>query len=77
MHRSIVTINALVKRINRKLAHEGAILRKARTWNTDTLTWYVVDDRNCVTSAHDDLADLARQLKVMGEWETIESEVAP
>jgi hypothetical protein len=52
---------ALRKRINRKLAHENQVMRKARTWTTDLGWYYVVDCQSGgVESAHhDDIAAFA------------------
>lgn len=57
-----ITEAALLKRINRKLAHENKAMRKARTWTTDLGWYYVVDchSGNVESAHHDDIVAFAR-----------------
>ena len=62
-----VTRDALIKRLNRKLANEGEILRANRWWNTDMGDFYIVDrDSNGLKAGHVDLEGLGRELGVLG-----------
>jgi len=68
-----VTPNALVKRINRKLAPEGEVLKATRSerWRGELGDHYTVNEANYVSSKHVDLAQLARDLGVLKEGEAI------
>ena len=64
---SAVTLNALAKHINRKLAHEGERLCTAQSesW-CGGLGWhYIVDYRNSVVAGHLDPEKLGRELGVL------------
>ena len=66
----LVTLNALIKRINRKLAHEYQVLRKSRSWCSDLGDYYVVDVyMNYVVAAHIEPETLGRELRVLQSWE--------
>lgn len=63
-----LTHAALLKRINRKLFHDGEVLRISRGAypSTDLGRYYVVDlFCNTVQCAHVDLAELGRELGVL------------
>jgi hypothetical protein len=64
---------ALMKRINRKLAHEGERLCKSRRpWDGEIGHYYVVDtNRNLVIAKDVDLEDLARELGVIHPAEKV------
>ena len=68
-----ITENALVKRINRKLAHEGQALQKSRGANAvhSFGEWSVWDVAHNTTLAytHVDLEQLGRELNVLREDE--------
>lgn len=74
-----VTLRAVTQRINRRLRHDGRMLRMRRG-NPQTIDfrkgpWYLVDvDRNWIVREHLNLADvedLARELRVLEEWEEV------
>lgn len=74
-----VTTNALIKRINRKLAPEGERLRtyRGRHWNSDLGWHYIIDvNRNGLVQGHVDVEKLAREMGVMREHEQIAQEAA-
>jgi len=61
-----ISENALIARINRRLAHEEQRLRKSRKWSLDTGNYYIVDIRfNTIVAAYDDLVEVARDVGVM------------
>ena len=68
-----VTTRALVKRINRKLAHQGQALRTALDrWEVGHLGHYYVIDRQeggVLCSGIESLATFARELGAMSDWE--------
>ncbi len=55
---------ALVKRINRRLAREGEYLRcyRGTRWYSSLGTWYIVNQFNAIVAAHIDLATLAEEI---------------
>ena len=56
---------------NRKLAHDHKALRRSRPYE-DYGEYYILDTyRNSPIQYRMDLVDLARELKVMGEWEEL------
>jgi hypothetical protein len=62
----LVTSEALVKRINRRLRPDGQMLRRARRWTVDTGDVYLVDsDHNFFLKGHVDVAALARELGLL------------
>jgi hypothetical protein len=69
-----ITSDALVKRINRKLAHAEQRLRKARGHYEPSLgDYYVVDiPRNFIIEKHIDPEELGRRLGVMLPAEKVE-----
>ena len=68
-----VTSNALVKRINRKLAHEGEVLKAARTYTTDLGWHYIVDlHTGALAVGHAGPLDvLGRELGVLKDYEQL------
>lgn len=74
-----ISIETVVKRINRKLAHDGERLRRKRSdWaahGSPMFTrgdYYMVDlDRNVITAEGVDVAALATTLRVLGAAERI------
>ena len=58
----IITMNALRKRIARRLAHDGARLSHGLNPWTSGKCWLVIDASNTVTDAHNDLEEFARTL---------------
>ena len=67
-----VTTDALIKRINRKLAPQNEKLRTYRgeRFFSDLGRYYVVDvNRNSIEAAHVDVEEMARQMGVMAKWE--------
>jgi len=68
-----VTESALIKRIQRKLAHEGETLRKTRgeRWRGELGDYYTVSDANCLVSTHVDLASYGRELGALRAGEAV------
>ena len=70
-----VSRNAVIKRINRKLAHDQERLQVARLFgdgheNTNLGRYYIVDVfRNAVVDHHVDLATKAREIGVLAASE--------
>lgn len=69
-----ITQKALISRINRKLAHIGELLRRARgeRWRQDLGDFYVTDENNCVTSKNIDPEEWGRELGVLLPNEHVE-----
>ncbi|MCY1455688.1 hypothetical protein D9M71_728400 [compost metagenome] len=67
-----ISQNALIKRINRKLAHEGQRLCTARQcWNNSTGGFYITDAYTIVVY-HIELEPLARELGVLPtDWRIV------
>lgn len=66
---------ALIRRINRKLAHDDQILKATRGARAiqDVGDYYIVDSQRNFAVANDvDPEDLARELEVLHEWERAE-----
>jgi hypothetical protein len=67
-----VTMRALVQRIDRRIAHDGQMLRSSRS---TVPLYYVIDiDRNYISTEVPDLNDLekwGRELGVLRPWETV------
>ena len=72
-----ITENALLKRINRKLAHKGQQLRKTRPnsrWFHNLGEFYRIDLRdNRSEGTHLSLTNVALELGVLAENERVES----
>jgi len=69
-----ITLNALIKRINRKLARTDEVLKKWRGpgFETHMGDYYVVDLRsNAVVRGHIDPEDLGREIGVLRAWERV------
>jgi hypothetical protein len=65
-----VTWRAVVQRVNRRLAHDGEMLRADRSSGEH----YIVDiQRNAVTAQHVDVEELGRELGVIRPWEEVVS----
>lgn len=70
----MISERALIRRINRKLAHQGQVLHKARpagydrgapVFTTDLGEFYVADNRTgALLAGHQDPYDLGASLKV-------------
>ncbi len=72
----MVSERALILRINRVLAKDGQALKKARGWNAiqNLGALYVLDTyRNVVLDQHVDLESMAKDHKVMQEFECLAS----
>lgn len=71
-----ITENALIKRINRKLAHEGQQLRKSRPdsrWRNDLGEFYIIDIETKRLECSDvPLGDLGYQLRILADDERVE-----
>jgi hypothetical protein len=70
-----VTEKAVMARINRKLSHQGEVLRKLRgeRWFTSLGEYFVVDSRsNAVIDTHVVLEALAREIGVLNDFEGIQ-----
>lgn len=66
-----ITTSALRKRVSRKLSHDGERLSYGPNPWTTGKCWRVISASNVITSAHDDLEDLARQLGVLPPTERL------
>lgn len=69
-----VGLRALTARINRHLKSEGRVLKRARGLSaaTDLGEHYLVDlHRNRVAAKHVDIEGLARELKLLADWEEL------
>jgi hypothetical protein len=72
-----ITLRALIQRINRKLAHQEEVLKKARgLYAYDNLPdYYIVHwHSNQVLTWHVDPVAYARELGVLNAWETVAEE---
>jgi hypothetical protein len=71
-----ITMEALVKRINRKLAHKREQLKKTRgadAWN-DVGDYFVLDvERNLIVVTHLNPENLGRELGVLKRTETVKN----
>jgi len=63
----------LIKRINRKLAHEGEQLRTARGADNASVGYYFIADRRSrwVVASHIDMEQLGHELGVLKKYEEI------
>lgn len=67
-----VTVNALVKRINRRLGVDEMQLRRPRRYDASIGSYYIHGlARNLVVETHVDPEELARRLGVMATWERV------
>ena len=78
-----VSSDALLKRINRRLACEGETVRKSRAhyyqgqaiYDHNTGQYYRVDIiRNFILAIHIDLEELAQDLCLLRDWEGLSKE---
>ena len=69
-----ISTSALIRRINRKLAHREQILCVSRgeREKQNVGDYHVIDHSNTVVMTFINLEPYARDLGVMGEWETLE-----
>lgn len=67
-----VSQRALVARIRRKLAKDGEYLKANRSSDCPELgNWYCIGANNFVTSAHEDLEQLGREIDCLKDFETL------
>ena len=68
-----VSERALLQRLNRSLAEQGQMIRKAhRPDDSDTGAFYCVDiHRNSLEASHIDLEEWARKAGVLRAWEEV------
>ena len=68
-----VLLSAVIKRINRRLAHDGEQLRTLRNDRclSDFGRYYIVNDDRCLIAAHVDPDALARELDVLKGAEVV------
>lgn len=69
-----ITENAIIKRVNRKLAFDGLKLRKTRgnRWRNDLGDYYTIRiSSNSIEGCHHDLEVYARSLEVLRHGEVI------
>lgn len=69
-----ITHSALIKRINRKLAHDGERLvtpRSERDWQS--CGYHVVNEHNLMTASRVEPEQLGRELGVLGDDEAVAS----
>ena len=78
-----ISERALIQRINRRLKQDGEMLRTARRldaggyWVEDSNLgrYYTIDvERNFIVQTFLDLEAYGRKLKVLAEWEALETE---
>ncbi len=72
----VVSERALILRLNRVLARDGRVLKKARGWNAiqHLGALYVLDIyRNVVVDQDVDLEDMAKEYRVLQKFERLES----
>ena len=68
-----ITDQALIKRINRKLAGIDEQLRKARSYDHNLGWFYTVNTyRNWIVDTHVDLEELGRELGVLRPGEEVD-----
>ena len=73
----VITMHAVIARINRKLRHDDEKLQKSRgsRFIVDVGRYYVRDlHTNFINAMHVDPATLGRELGVLRDWEAIEEE---
>ena len=70
-----VSERALLSRVNRKLAHDNQVMRKARTWTSDLGWFYVVGRRSGIVESahHDDIVTFAREEGLVRPGESVSS----
>ena len=66
-----VSERTLVQRINRRLALQGERLHVARREDPNTGRYYITDDRNTLIAWHCDPEQLASELGVLAELESM------
>jgi hypothetical protein len=66
-----ISIQAVIQRINRKLAAKGQILMATRRWKLDYGDYYILDLSGNVMDANIDPEELARKLGVLKERENV------
>ena len=67
-----ITLSALMKRINRRLAHDYRALRKMRRWDHELGNYYVEDVRSgFAVDRHIDPETLGREMQVILPWESV------
>ena len=69
-----VTVSAIVKRINRKLAADYEKLRASRGARAemDLGRFFIINvNRNFIVEKHVDVEELARRLNVLADWESV------
>ena len=70
-----VSERALFARVSRMLAKDGEKLHRAKYGSRAFLSvglYYIVDSNNVITATNCDLEKLAREIKVIAEWEKLE-----
>jgi hypothetical protein len=73
-----ITMDALIKRINRRLAAKGEQLRRARGQRERAKLgdYYVLDvNRNFVTAQHVDPENVGRKMGALRKGETVSGEI--
>jgi hypothetical protein len=68
-----VTLNAVIKRVTRRLAHEQERLHVLRGghWRWNFGRYFVVNENHHLIAAHVDPEALARELGVLRSWEAV------
>jgi hypothetical protein len=72
MMKAPISVLAVIRRINRKLAAKGQILKKARRPWVKPMRYYIVDLSGNVMDADIDPLELARKLGVLKEGKDVE-----
>jgi hypothetical protein len=76
MDKIILSEAAVIKRINRKIKHDGLCLRKSRVrYRNELGDFYLVDvNRNYIDATWVDIEEYGRELSVIKPWEELEKE---
>lgn len=72
-----VTERAIVQRINRRLKPDLLQLKKCRDgrWHDELGDYYLLDlNRNSIDEKHVDLATMAKELKVISDFEQVKND---
>jgi hypothetical protein len=77
--KAVVTMRAILQRLNRRLAHDNQVLKAARGRYDSALgPYYAVSlQTNTITAQHVDPVAWAQEFGLLQPWETVESQDAP
>jgi N-acetylglutamate synthase-like GNAT family acetyltransferase len=74
MDKIILSEVAVIKRINRKIKHDGLCLRKSRArYRNELGDFYLIDvNRNVIDATGVDIEVYGRELSVISPWEELD-----